>query len=129
MRILSKLLLATALVSSFAVNFAQATLGDEMKAIASKIGTVLNATDSKTMVSDLEFIREHALAAKDFKPKKLSSEADNSPSVLDYEKGINEFVAQVDETIKVAKTGDLEAAKETAKSLISIRNIYHGKYY
>ncbi|OBX04714.1 hypothetical protein QV08_12235 [Gallibacterium salpingitidis] len=104
------------------------TVSQEMQFFAKNIGPALKADNAETMQKHLSELKAAAQRSLDLVPGSLANKGKDSAEFKDYQQGMQHFIAVIDESSALAAKGELEQAKEKAKTLLSIRNDYHKKY-
>ncbi|WKT00561.1 cytochrome b562 [Gallibacterium salpingitidis] len=124
---LMKTVLFSGLLAFSAFSMAD-TVVQEMQFFAKNIGPALKADNAETMQKHLSELKAAAQRSLDLVPGSLANKGKDSAEFKDYQQGMQHFIAVIDESSALAAKGELEQAKEKAKTLLSIRNDYHKKY-
>ncbi|MFC0308541.1 cytochrome b562 [Gallibacterium trehalosifermentans] len=124
---LIKTVLLSSLVAFSTLTFAD-TVAKEMVYFKDNIGPVLKADNAETMQKHLSELKAAAQRSLELVPGSLAKKGKESAEFKDYQQGMQQFIAVIDETSALAAKGELEQAKEKAKALLTIRNDYHKKY-
>lgn len=99
----------------------QASVKQEMRAMAGSYKGVSSASDAATLKSELQTMKEHATKAK------ADPEFNKSPDSAVFNEGLGKLIAQIDDAIALVDAGKLEEAKAAADNLKKIRAEYHKK--
>ncbi len=105
-----------------------ADLEDDMDTINDNYTKVLKTDNKADFVAGLSKMKAAAEDAKQSKPPKLDSKADNSPEIQDYHKGLDNLISHIDKASELANAGKMADAKKEAEGLKAIRNENHKKF-
>ncbi|ENV54853.1 MULTISPECIES: cytochrome b562 [Acinetobacter] len=105
-----------------------ASLQNNMISIATAYSDFSKSSNVKDAETALNKMKLAAIDSQKSKPSKLANKPDNSAEVMDYHKGLDQLVAEIDKTNLLVKAGKLDQAKVEGKTLLDIRNVNHKKF-
>lgn len=122
-----KILGSLLLIGSLSVSHlaTAASLQTNMVSIATAYADFSKSKNAKDAENALNKMK---LAAIDAQQSKLANKPDNSAEVMDYHKGLDQLIAEIDKTNLLVKAGKLDQAKVEGKTLLDIRNVNHKKF-
>lgn len=110
------------------VSLAEASVGQQMKTIASHYGAALKADTAEVFERELAAMRAAALKAQQEIPAKLKKEGPDSAKIQDYHHGMQILIEDIDRASALAASGKMPEAKKSAEEFKTVRNEYHKKY-
>ena len=99
----------------------QATVKEEMRAMAGSFKGASNASDAATLKAELQNMKTHATNAK------ADPGFNQGPDSQTFNEGLGKLIAQIDHAIALVDAGNLEEAKTATENLKKIRAEYHKK--
>lgn len=125
-----KILGSLLLIGSLSVSHlaTAASLQTNMVSIATAYADFSKSKNAKDAENALNQMKLAAIDAQQSKPSKLANKPDNSAEVMDYHKGLDQLIAEIDKTNLLVKAGKLDQAKVEGKTLLDIRNVNHKKF-
>lgn len=99
----------------------QASVKEEMRAMAGSYKGATSASDAATLKSELQTMKEHATKAK------ADPEFNKGPDSKVFNEGLGKLIAQIDEAIALVDAGKLQEAKDVTDNLKKTRAEYHKK--
>lgn len=99
----------------------QASVKEEMRAMAGSYKGANGASDAATLKSELQTMKEHATKAK------ADPEFNKGPDSQVFNEGLGKLIAQIDDAIALVDAGKLPEAKTATDNLKKTRAEYHKK--
>ncbi len=125
---LSTLILLVSLTSFTVPAMANGDIGSDMDTIAENYSTALQTSSLDAFKTAMKNIRAAALDAQQGTPSRLAGQKNDSPSMVDFRHGLTLLIANIDQALALANTGNLQQAQASADKMKAIRNTYHQKY-
>lgn len=133
MRKALQLLSATALLAAFTLPTASfAAIPDEDSAVSKnfkQVGRTLrgmrSAKTAEEVADILTKVKKFSVENRKLIPTILDKD---SPLMEDYKKGMDNFIAKVDEALKLAQAGDMEGAQKLVKGFRDIKDKAHDHF-
>jgi soluble cytochrome b562 len=103
-------------------------LASNMDILKGTLRTVQKTDNQSEMIRALTDMRTAATESKNYLPGKLKGHAADSAEVKDYRAELDTLIGQIDESLTLAKAGDLTGAREEAKQFAATRDAGHKKF-
>lgn len=107
---------------------AAAELEEDMDSLAQHYGLFQKAQTPQAALTALEEMHKAATDAKSGIPVKLENEPANSPKLKEFQSGIQDLIASIDQAKVLAQAGKLDEAKAQAAKMKEIRDMNHKKF-
>ena len=125
-----QLLSAVALLATFTLPTASFAVYPDEDSVVSKnfkqVGRALRGMRSAKTADDvakiLAKVKKFSVKNRDLIPTVLDAQ---SPLLADYKKGMDDFIAKVDEALKLAEAGDFDGAQKVVKGFRDIKMDAH----